>query len=124
MQLSTRGRTFTGVVVASRMQSTATVEWTRRKYVRKYERYLTQKTRVKAHNPSKIGAKEGDIVKIMECRPVSKTKHFIIVERVGHERLFEARQDLLEEGKKKPKKKKAKEKSEEISQSEVDEDKQ
>lgn len=107
--ISTRGRTFTGVVVDSKMQSTATVEWERRKYIKKYERFLTKKTRIKAHNPAVINAQRGDIVKIMECRPISKTKNFIILEKVGHERLFEARKALLEEGKKP-----VKEKSDEV----------
>ena len=81
------------------MQDTATVEWPRRKYVSKYERYEKARTRVKAHNPKEIDAKKGDIVKLMECRPISKTKHFIIIEKIGHERLFEAKQELIEESK-------------------------
>jgi len=32
MQIRTRGRTFTGVVVDAKMQNTATVEWDRRKF--------------------------------------------------------------------------------------------
>jgi len=99
MQTRTRGRTFTGIVVASKMQRTATIEWERRKKSRKYERYEKARTRVKAHNPENIDAKKGDIVKIMECKPISKTKHFIIIEKIGHERLFEAKQELLEESK-------------------------
>ena len=97
--IRTRGRTFTGVVVDAKMQETATVEWPRRKYASKYERYMTSRTRVKAHNPKTIDAKKGDIVKIIECRPISKTKHFIIVEKVGREKLFEAKQALMEESK-------------------------
>lgn len=100
----TRGREFTGVVTKTKMQLTATVEWPRRKYVSKYERYATTKTRVKAHNPPEINAVEGDVVKLVECRPISKTKHFMIVEKVGHERLFMAKQELMEESKKKQKK--------------------
>jgi len=99
--IKTRGRTFTGVVVDAKMQLTATVEWPRRKYVRKYERYDSSKTRVKAHNPVEIDAKKGDIVKLVECRPISKSKHFMIIEKVGRERLFEAKQELMEESKKK-----------------------
>lgn len=87
-------------MVDSKMQGTATVEWERRKRVGKFERYLTQKTRVKAHNPAEVNAKRGDIVRIKECRPLSKTKHFVILDKVGHERLFEAKKALLEEGKK------------------------
>jgi len=103
--IRTRGRTFTGIVVDAKMQSTATVEWPRRKYASKYERYLTSRTRVKAHNPQNIDAKKGDIVKIVECRPISKTKHFIIIEKVGHEKLFVAKQELMEEAKVKQEKK-------------------
>ncbi len=95
--IRTRGRTFTGIVVEARMQTTATVEWPRRKYVTKYERYEKSRTRIKAHNPQNIDAKKGDIVKVMECRPISKTKHFIITEKLGHEKLFVAKQELIEE---------------------------
>ena len=101
----THGRTFTGVVIASRAQETATVEWPRRKYVQKFERYEMRRTRVKAHNPQNIDAKPGDIVKIVECRPISKTKHFMIVEKVGKEELFAAKKELMEEAKVKIEKK-------------------
>lgn len=106
---NTRGRTFIGTVVDAKMQKTATVEWERRAYVQKYERYEKRRTRVKAHNPENIDAKKGDIVKIMECRPLSKTKKFTIIEKVGHERLFEAKQELMEESKKKKQTKSAQE---------------
>ncbi|VVB80918.1 30S ribosomal protein S17 [uncultured archaeon] len=97
--IRTRGRTFTGIVLEARMQSTATVEWPRRKYVSKYERYEKKRTRIKAHNPKDIDAKKGDIVKVEECRPISKTKHFTIIEKLGHEKLFEAKQEMMEESK-------------------------
>ena len=44
-------------------------------------------------------------MKIVECKPLSKTKHFIIIEKVGHERLFEAKKELMEEAKVKQEKK-------------------
>ena len=102
--IRTRGRTFTGIVLEARMQSTATVEWPRRKYVQKYERYERKRTRIKAHNPKEIDAKKGDIVKVEECRPISKTKHFIIIEKIGHEKLFEANQEMMEASKAKQEK--------------------
>jgi small subunit ribosomal protein S17 len=52
----------------------------RRVYVPKYERYLNRRSKVKAHNPVEISAKEGDTVIIKECRPISKTKKFVVVE--------------------------------------------
>ena len=78
--LSVRGRAFVGKVIAARARMTATIEWGRIKYIPKYERYEKRRTRIKAHNPECIDAKEGDKVKIMECRPLSKTKKFVIVE--------------------------------------------
>src|SRR3989338_4980627 len=97
--IKTHGRTFTGTVVEDKMQLTATVEWPRRKYSKKYERYQTARTKIKAHNPPEINAKKGDLVRLMECRPISKTKHFLIIEKVGHSRMFKAKQELMEESK-------------------------
>jgi small subunit ribosomal protein S17 len=82
MKITTRGRTFKGKVVSAKAQKTVTVEWDRRVYIPKYERYQHKKSKVKAHNPTEIDAKEGDIVVIKECRPLSKTKKFIVVEVV------------------------------------------
>jgi small subunit ribosomal protein S17 len=77
---STRGATFTGIVKSAKMSKTVTVEWERRKFIPKYERYEKRRTRIKAHNPEHINAKEGDKVVIKETKPISKTKHFIVVE--------------------------------------------
>lgn len=77
-----RGRVFTGTVVSAKMQKTVTVEWPRRKFNTKYERFEMRRTRVKAHNPESIDAREGDIVRIAETRPLSKTKNFVVIEIV------------------------------------------
>jgi small subunit ribosomal protein S17 len=77
-----RGRTFQGIVVSDKMQKTATIEWPRRKFNKKYERFEMRRSRVKAHNPESINAKTGDTVKIAETRPLSKTKNFVIIEIV------------------------------------------
>ncbi len=79
-KIKTRGRTFKGKVVSAKSQRTVTVEWNRKIYVPKYERYQLKRSKVKAHNPDEIDAKEGDEVIIKECRPLSKTKKFIVVE--------------------------------------------
>jgi len=77
-----RGRIFTGTVISDKMQKTATIEWPRRKFNKKYERFEMRRSRVKAHNPESINAKIGDLVKIAETRPLSKTKNFVIIEIV------------------------------------------
>ena len=97
--LQCRGRIFTGTIISVKMQKTANVEWERKYFLRKYERYEKRRSRVKAHNPECIDAREGDIVKIMECRPLSKTKNFVIVEVLGKEKGFKERIEAEEESK-------------------------
>lgn len=97
--LKCRGRTFTGTIISEKMQKSATVEWKRQSYIRKYERYEKKRSKVKAHNPTCIDAKQGDVVKIMECRPLSKTKNFVIIEVMGKEKGFEQRMEAKEESK-------------------------
>lgn len=97
--LKCRGRIFTGTIISVKMQKTAIVKWERRYFLKKYKRYEKRKSRVKAHNPTCINAHEGDIVKIMECRPLSKTKNFVIVEVLGKEKGFAERIEAEEEAK-------------------------
>lgn len=106
--MATHGRSFTATVIAARAQKTAVVEFERRYHVPKYERYERRSTKLAVHNPETINAKPGDIVRIMECRPISKTKHFIITEKLGTERLFAERAALLEASKVKAAEKRAK----------------
>ncbi len=78
--LRVRGRIFTGKVISDRMAKTVTVEWPRIVRLKKYKRYMKKRSRVKAHNPPCLNAKIGDTVTIMECRPLSKTKKFVVIE--------------------------------------------
>lgn len=75
-----RGRIFKGRIIKTLMNKTATVEWNRSVLVPKYERFQNKRSRLKIHNPLCIDAKVGDEVKIMETRPISKTKNFVIIE--------------------------------------------
>lgn len=78
-KISVRGRAFKGIVRSAKSHSTAIVEWGYHYYFPKYERYERRKSRVVAHNPPCIRAREGDHVMIAECRPISKIKHFVVV---------------------------------------------
>lgn len=77
---SVRGKTFVGKVVSAKMHKTVVVEWERRTLIPKFERYEKRRSKVSAHNPEDINAQEGDIVKIQETRPLSKTKNFAVIE--------------------------------------------
>jgi len=72
------GRTFTGKIIKADTHRTATIEFPRYIYLKKYERYEKRRTRVHVHNPLCINAKKGDSVIANECRPLSKTKNFVI----------------------------------------------
>lgn len=79
--LKVHGRVFEGNVRTNVFQKTVTLEWERRKYVPKYERYEKRRTKIKAHVPPCIELKSGDVAKVMETRPLSKTKHFVVIEK-------------------------------------------
>lgn len=111
--LKLRGKSFIGTVVSTKMQRTAVVSWDRKKFLPKYERYLKLRTKVSAHNSEIVNAKEGDIVELQECRPISKTKHFAIVKILGKEDTYELDKRLEEEGKHKFKKKEIENKKDE-----------
>lgn len=81
--LSVRGRALTGVVTSDKMSKTVTVELEHVHKVAKYERYERRTSKLHAHNPPCISARVGDRVKIMECRRLSKTKPFVVVQRLG-----------------------------------------
>ncbi len=78
--LPVRGQVLKGVVVSDKMDNTVVVQRTFVKKIAKFERYEKRKTKVHAHNPPCINAKEGDNVTIVECRPLSKTKSYVIIE--------------------------------------------
>ena len=80
--LPVRGRTFEGTVISPKFHKTVKVEWERMKFLLKYERYMKGRKRVKVHVPDCIEASVGDRVRIAECRPISKTKNFVIIEKV------------------------------------------
>ncbi len=96
--LTVHGRILTGVVTSDKMSKTVIVAWARRIYVPKYERYEKRRSSVKVHNPSCINAKKGDLVRISESRPLSKTKHFVVVEILGEQSKEQAvKEGLLQE---------------------------
>jgi len=78
--LPVRGQVITGKVVSDRMQGSVVVARDFLHYVKKYKRYEKRSSKLHAHNPPCINARVGDTVKIAECRPLSKTKTFVVVE--------------------------------------------
>ncbi|HEX9727829.1 MAG TPA: 30S ribosomal protein S17 [Gemmatimonadales bacterium] len=79
-----RRKTRTGVVVSDKMDKTVVVLLTRQFAHELYGKQVTRTKRVAAHDEH--GAKSGDTVRLMESRPLSKTKRWRVVEIVQRAR--------------------------------------
>ena len=77
-RINTR-KTFTGTVVSDKMEKTRVVEIISMRPHAKYRKQVKFAARFKAHD-EKNEAKAGDVVSIMETRPLSKDKRWVIVE--------------------------------------------
>jgi small subunit ribosomal protein S17 len=79
-----RRKLRTGVVLSDKMQKTVMVTLTRRFAHPLYGKQMVRTKHVHAHDEQ--GAKAGDTVRIMETRPLSKTKRWRVVEIVERAR--------------------------------------
>jgi len=77
-----RTRTATGKVVSNKMDKTITVLLERRVKHPVYGKYIRRSTRLHIHDAENT-CQEGDTVVIEQCRPLSKTKSWRLVEVVG-----------------------------------------
>lgn len=69
-----------GLVTSDKMQKTVVVRVERQVRHRKYKRYIRRRTKFMAHD--EVGAHIGDIVRIVETRPLSARKRWRVVEIV------------------------------------------
>lgn len=79
--LSVRGQILTGIVVTAKMDKTAIVQREILRVIPKYERFEKRTHNYAVHNPPCMDVKRGDLVRIMECRPLSKSKSFVVIEK-------------------------------------------
>jgi small subunit ribosomal protein S17 len=77
---SRRRQEKVGLVTSDKMQKTVVVRVERQVRHRKYKRYVRRRTKFMAHD--EIGAHIGDIVRIVETRPLSARKRWRVVEIV------------------------------------------
>ena len=81
--LKARGRFFEGRVVR-KFPNRVTIEFDRMVYVRKYERYSKSRTKLHARLPfcMEKDIDVGDLIRIQECRPLSKIIHFVVIKKI------------------------------------------
>ena len=82
-ELLVKRELFQGVVVKKDSNRSATITWDRSRLVPKYERYALLRSRLRVHNPACINAQLGEMVVAARTKPLSKTKHHVIIGRVG-----------------------------------------
>jgi small subunit ribosomal protein S17 len=72
-------RTLTGSVTSNAMDKTATVMIERRIKHPVYGKYITRSTKLHVHDENNE-CNKGDVVVIEQCRPISKTKSWNLVQ--------------------------------------------
>ncbi len=75
-------RSISGVVISNKMDKTVTVLVERLEKHALYKKYIRKSTRLHAHDESNE-CNEGDMVQIEECRPLSKSKSWRVIQVVG-----------------------------------------
>ncbi len=84
-----------GQVVSSKMQKTIVVEVTRRVPHPLYKRIVTKRNKFYAHDEQQ-SARQGDIVRIVECRPLSHLKRWTLGEVLRRAPVVGADTSLIE----------------------------
>jgi small subunit ribosomal protein S17 len=75
-------RVLTGRVTSDKMNKTVTVLVERRVMHPLYKKFIRRSKNYAAHDEANV-CKEGDVVRIVECPPISKRKAWTVVERNG-----------------------------------------
>ena len=77
--MSSSTRTLTGAVTSASRDKTITVTVERQTQHPKYKKYIKRTTKLHAHDAANV-CKVGDKVLVSECRPISKSKTWQLVE--------------------------------------------
>jgi len=75
-------RRMTGFITSNSMQKTVVVEISRTFRHPLYKKVVNSRRRVMAHD--ELGCQVGDLVRIVESRPISKNKHWVVEEILRH----------------------------------------
>lgn len=75
-------RVLTGRVTSDKMDKTVTVLVDRRVMHPLYKKFIRRSKKYAAHDEANA-CKVGDVVRIEECRPISKRKTWLVIERNG-----------------------------------------
>ncbi|MBX3161943.1 MAG: 30S ribosomal protein S17 [Deltaproteobacteria bacterium] len=75
-------RVIVGTITSTVMDKTITVTVIRRVRDRRFHKFLTNRVKYHVHDEHNAG-KVGDVVEIVECRPMSKTKRWRLLKTIS-----------------------------------------
>jgi len=80
-----RGKITKGVVVSKKSRNTVIIRRDYMQFIKKYQRYERRNTRLACHLPECMWheIEIGDMVRVGESRKISKTKAFIVLEKIS-----------------------------------------
>ena len=78
--ISIRGKLFDGKVTSNKAKQTITLQKESPVYFSKFKRYARSKSTIHAHVPECVDVESGDHVLTAECRPISKSISYVVVE--------------------------------------------
>ncbi len=83
-QTRIRGKITQGVIVSKKSRNTVVIRRDYVQFVKKYQRYERRNTRLACHLPDCLNheIEVGDLVKVGESRKISKTKSFIVLDKI------------------------------------------
>merc|ERR1712000_203862 len=94
--VSIRGRVLKGIVLSTKMKNTIVVRKSFLHFIRKYNRFEKRHSNIPSHcSPCFKGIKEGDIVTIGQCRPLSKTVRFNVLKHQPNQIFGSAKKQFM-----------------------------
>jgi len=75
-----KGKILKGVVVSNKMKDTVVISINSFKKHPKYGKYIKRQNKIMAHDLGNV-CKEGEIIEIIETRPISKNKKFKVLKK-------------------------------------------
>ena len=84
-EINVKKANLVGTIIKKDANGSATIEWERSRFIPKYERYEFRRSRIRVHNPASINAQIGEKVLVARTRPISKTKHHVIIKILTEE---------------------------------------
>jgi len=80
-----RGKITQGIVVSKKSKNTVIIRHDYVQFIKKYQRYERRNSRLACHLPDCLSheIENGDLVRVGESRKISKTKAFIVLEKIS-----------------------------------------